>query len=119
VGAFLLVGVLLVRGRQVGVALCLRFLPTEICDSCVWLVTGYGYMIHSDLSIFILCHLLFHAFFFFRAIFGAFLEGFSWGGFGGFFCGICSGNHTCGPGASFLGDLAPPNLLKSLQFGGF
>jgi hypothetical protein len=34
-------------------------------------------------------------------------------------CGIGSGNHTWGCGASFLNDLSPPNPWKVLQFGGF
>ena len=83
----LLLGVLLVRGREERVALCLSFLPTTICDSCVWLVTGYGYMIHSDLSFLILCQILYSRGLFFYAIFGgifgALFLGFSWGGFGG------------------------------------
>jgi hypothetical protein len=36
-----------------------------------------------------------------------------------FLCGICSGNHTWGRGASFLGDFAPSNPWKGLRFGGF
>jgi hypothetical protein len=29
------------------------------------------------------------------------------------------GSHTCGPCASFLGDLAPPNSWKGVRIGGF
>ena len=30
------------EGERSDLALCLSFLPTKICDSCVRLVTGYG-----------------------------------------------------------------------------
>ena len=91
----LLLGVLLVRGREERVALCLSFLPSKICDSWEWLVTEYGYMIHSDFSLFILCHIVYSLRFSFSEVFS---EPFSWDfcreDLEEFLCGICSGNHT-------------------------
>jgi hypothetical protein len=55
----------------------------------------------------------------FLVIFGAFSWDFRGEVLEAFLCGIWCGSYTWGPCASFLGDLAPPNLWKALRFGGF
>jgi hypothetical protein len=58
------------------VALCLSFLPSKICDSCEWLVTGYGKVILSEIFLLILCQIFLSRAFFFYAIFGGIFGGF-------------------------------------------
>jgi hypothetical protein len=52
----------------------LSLLPSKICASCEWLVTGCGNTIHSEFLISILCQILYsHAFFFLRIFRGIFV----------------------------------------------
>jgi hypothetical protein len=61
----------------VSVALCLSFSPYKICDSCEWLVTGYGKVTLSEIILLILCQIILSRVFIFYVILGGIFGGFS------------------------------------------
>ena len=64
------------KGERRVLALCLSFLPSKICDSCEWLVTGYAKLILVKFSSSILCQIFCSQCFSFLVIFGALFLGF-------------------------------------------